>query len=154
MSSHEKEQSALTSDVSQLHAVVASLKEQISALADKTSDRADDERRERLIEELSKQAAFVSTASLDARLQEFRSRLDAIERIAASSSSSPGGEAVVDEDTLRKQRARIEEFEKAISELRVIVTNQKTNLEEKVSFLSFIHLIRNLMYVFRRVLSR
>lgn len=128
LSTHEDGYGVLTSDVSQLRSVVTSLKEQISALADKVSDKADYESRQLLIDELSKQAAFVSTASLDVRLQELRSHLEAIAKSASSAASTS-----VDESTLQKETAQIERFEKAISELSTIVNTQKAILEEKVS---------------------
>ncbi|VUZ43834.1 unnamed protein product, partial [Hymenolepis diminuta] len=128
LSTHEDGYGVLTSDVSQLRSVVTSLKEQISALANKVSDKADYESRQLLIDELSKQAAFVSTASLDVRLQELRSHLEAIAKSASSTASTP-----VDESTLRKEIAKIERFEKAISELSTIVNTQKAILEEKLT---------------------
>nr|CDS28442.1 SUN domain containing protein 1 [Hymenolepis microstoma] len=130
LSAHEKGHDALTFDVSKLHSVVNSLNEQISALADKVSDKADDISRQRLIDELSKQAAFVSTASLDIRLQELRSDLEAI----AKSASSAAGTSV-DESTLQKETVQIERYEKAISELNSIVNTQRATLEEKLTSL-------------------
>ncbi|KAM3176719.1 hypothetical protein ACTXT7_005960 [Hymenolepis weldensis] len=128
LSTHEDGYGVLTSDVSQLHSVVTSLKEQISALADKVSDKTDYESKQLLIEELSKQAAFVSTASLDVRLQELRSHLEAIAK-----SASPTAGTSADESTLRKETAQIERFDKAISELSTIVNTQKAILEEKLT---------------------
>lgn len=101
--------------------MVASLKEQITALPDVATIEADDQRRQRLIEELSKQAAFVSTASLDARLQELRSQLEAIAGVTPTSG------------TTQKETAQIESFEKVLSELSAIVRTQRTTLEERVS---------------------
>ncbi|KAM7536455.1 hypothetical protein Aperf_G00000083075 [Anoplocephala perfoliata] len=122
VSAHAKEYGALTANMSQFQAVIASLKEQITALSDGVGGEIDDQRRQRLIDELSKQAAFVSTASLDARLQELRSHLEAITAVPPPT----GG-------TAQKESARIEAFEKALSELSTIVRTQRTDLEEKLT---------------------
>ncbi|KAL5105992.1 hypothetical protein TcWFU_000006 [Taenia crassiceps] len=124
---HTKEYGVISTDVSQLQAAIASLKEKIALIADKVAEGdGDEQRRQHIIDELVKQAAFVSTASLDARLQELRKQLEAMISGGVAGSTTLVGD---------QQTERIERFEKTLGELGALVMAQKSDLETKLKTL-------------------
>lgn len=125
LDTHTKEYGVISTDVSRLQAAIASLKEQIALIADKVAEEdGDEQRRQRIIDDLVKQATFVSTASLDARLQELRKQLEVM-----ISGSVTGSTTLVGD----QQTERIERVEKTLGELGALVMSQKSDLETKVS---------------------
>ncbi|CUT99140.1 SUN domain containing protein 1 [Echinococcus multilocularis] len=124
LDTHTKEYGVISTDVSRLQAAIDSLKQQITLIADKvTREDGDDQHRQRIIDDLVEQATFVSTASLDARLQELRKQLEAMINKGVTDSITSVGDQQVEQ---------IERFEKTLGELRALVVTQKSEMETKL----------------------
>ncbi|VDM15831.1 unnamed protein product [Hydatigera taeniaeformis] len=127
LDAYTKEYGVISTDVNRLEAAIASLKQQITLIADKVTDEDGyEQRRQQILDDLIKQAAFVSTASLDARLQELRKQLEAVISGGATDSTVQGGD---------QQTERITRFEKALRELGALVMTQKSEMETKLKSL-------------------
>ena len=131
LAARSAEYGVISANISQLQAAVVSLGEQISLVTE--GDKAiakphgdDDQHRQHLIEEIIKQAAFVSTATLDARLQDLRTQLEAM------IDGGGGGAGSATQQLSDQQTTRIELFEKALGDLKVLLSSQKSDLESKV----------------------
>lgn len=131
-----KEYAAISADVSQLQTAVTSLKEQISLVAESMNGRnkfpeTDDQYRQRLIDDIIKHATYVSTATLDARLQDLRTQLELM-------INEDRGRSTAQQIT-EQQLHRIEVFGKTLGELSALLSSQKSDLEAKVSL--FVHCV-------------
>lgn len=134
---HENEFSKLQTVVADLRQQVVLLASQVAAATatDKSADATEDAARQQqqLIDQLVSQAAFVTAASLNERLEELRNHLEEAiggveeRRAATAVTSIPLGE-VDDQQTLK-----LNKFAKTLGEFRALVASQKTDLEARVS---------------------